>query len=246
MKIRCALAAAMAAVFLMSAAPAFAEGTGDDPALIEDEPSWATYIADIMYDSYVRTLTDIRSTVKEGDISTQVIIAPYKYFWTPSHRQERDYWCGPASVQIVDDYWGTPATQSRIAYYLGTTTAGTVFSRVDDALRYFTGRSYAYRTCTSTYDVYNAIQYGLLKRGNPAIIDVNIDGGVWDNYVYSHPGHIIPLEAFDWRWGTVRLNDPYDESWWRVGGGPTYGHRTYPRSQVAAGIMSHWRRAIVY
>jgi hypothetical protein len=69
---------------------------------------------------------------------------PYKYYYTPTHAQERSYWCGPATVQIIDDYWGTPATQTRTRRGSGTTPDGTDFTRVDDAIRYFAGVSYVY------------------------------------------------------------------------------------------------------
>lgn len=250
MRFRLAISLLTATVIMAGATPAFAAGTGDDPTFTEDVPvaevieeptrSWPTHTPGTTVDDGSVTTTDT------SDVSVQVIDAPYKYFYTPSHAQEKSYWCGPASVQIIDDYWGVPASQSRIAEFLGTTRAGTDFSKVDDALRYFANRTYVYRACTSTYDFYNAVQYGMLKRGNPIVADVKIDGSVWDNYVYDYSGHIVPIEAFDWRWGKLRLNDPYSESYWKVSGGSTYGHRMYPRSQIALGVMSHFRRAIVY
>ncbi|MDZ4655729.1 MAG: C39 family peptidase [Coriobacteriia bacterium] len=243
MRIRHALAVATAIAVFAGATPALAAGTGDDPAYTKN----VTTALDARVErTYQKWLTEKSTTDTTGDVSIQTIIAPYKYFWTPSYAQEKSYFCGPASVQIIDDYWGAPASQNVIAFYLGTTKAGTDFSRVDNALRLFTGRGYVYRTCTSAYDFYSAVEYGMLKRGNPIVADVNIDGTLWDNYVYSHSGHIVPVEAFDWRWNTLRLNDPYDESFWRAGGGKTFGHRTYPKDQIAAGVMSHFRTAIVY
>lgn len=171
---------------------------------------------------------------------------PYKYFYTPSHRQETNYYCGPATVQILADYWGDCPSQDEIAKWLGTdVNRGTDFSLVDDALRYFTKRAYTYVTCTSYSDVYQRICYGLLVRGNPSATDVRIVASDWPNYLYDHAGHIVPIEAFDWRNYTVRLNDPYDEKYFR-GGGDTFGHKTYLRSVIAGGIMLHPRHAIVY
>ncbi len=241
MRIKHILALAMAIAVFGGATPALAEGTGDDPIYTENVSTQLTIAVEQEYQDWLAS-----AAVSEGDTSIEGLIAPYKYFYTPTHPQANDHYCGPATVQTIDDYWGTPASQWRIAYYLGTTSAGTNFSRVDDALRLFAGRGYVYRTCTSAYDFYAATEYGMLKRGNPIAIDVNIDGAVWDNYVYSHSGHIVPLEAFDWRYNTMRLNDPYDESYWRAGGGKTLGHRTYPKAQIAVGLMSHFRHAIVY
>ncbi len=242
MNVQRVIAAAVAVVIVMGAVPAFAAGTGDDPSPTKDKSTTLSRQVEADYQAWLLE----RQEPSTATVSIMTIIAPYKYFWTPSHAQEKSYYCGPATVQVIDDYWGTAATQSTIAKYLGTTTAGTDFSKVDDALRYFSGRNYVYRTCASTYDFYACVEYGLLQRGNPMAIDASIDASVWDNYVYSHAGHIIPLEAFDWRTNVVRLNDPYDESYWRAGGGSTFGHHTYPKSQVAAGVMSHFRHAVVY
>ncbi|MDO9558029.1 MAG: C39 family peptidase [Coriobacteriia bacterium] len=241
MKIKHAIAIATAVAILAGATPALAAGTGDDPRTTKDK---ATALARAAERDYQEWLADKEAA--SGEVSIQAIIAPYKYFWTPSHAQEKDYYCGPATVQVIDDFWGIAASQDRIAYYLGTTKAGTDFSKVDDALRFFTGRGYVYRTCASIYDFYGAVEYGMTNRGNPIAADVSIDATVWDNYVFSHAGHIIPVEAFDWRWNILRLNDPYSESYWRAGGGQTFGHRIYPKNQVATGVMSHFRHAIVY
>lgn len=241
MRIRHALAVAMAIAVFAGATPALAAGTGDSPRRTKDKATAEALAAEQDYQVW---LAD--KETPSGGVSIQAIIAPYKSFWTPSHAQEKSYFCGPASVQIIDDYWGAPASQKLIALYLGTTKAGTDFSRVDDALRFFAGRNYVYRTCTSMYDFYSAVEYGMLKRGNPIVADVKINGALWDNYIYSHAGHIVPIEAFDWRWNTLRLNDPYDESFWCADGGKTFGHRLYPKDQIATGVMSHFRTAIVY
>ncbi|NLG65960.1 MAG: hypothetical protein GX537_10180, partial [Actinobacteria bacterium] len=36
---------------------------------------------------------------------SRVVDAPFYYLFTPSHKQINNYYCGPASVQIIDDYW---------------------------------------------------------------------------------------------------------------------------------------------
>jgi hypothetical protein len=228
------LVAALVLASVLAPAGAHAAGTGDDPTPTTDIPTAATYAAEAAYRKLV------------ADVGTLGSDIPYKYYYTPTHLQERAYWCGPASVQIIDDYWGAAASQGTIADWLGTTSRGTDFSLVDNAITHFSGVSYVYYgPCSSTYDVLNRIQYGLLDRGHPAVGDFNVPSS-WPNYIYSHAGHIIPIEAFDWRYMTVRLNDPYNERDWISGGGSTSGHRTYSSSQIAAGIYNHWRRAIVY
>ncbi|HDP69755.1 MAG TPA: hypothetical protein ENN38_02975 [Actinobacteria bacterium] len=76
--------------------------------------------------------------------------------------------------------------------------------------------------------------------------DVNIIGTTWNYYIYDHGGHIIPIEGFDSATSIVRINDPYNEAYWRSGGGQTYGHKAYPRAQVWNGIYLHFRKAVIY
>lgn len=239
---RSAVAAAVAIALLAHPAIALAD-TGDGRTDTKNVVSAADVAIEQQYQAWLRRTGGKTASA----VQPTVIDTPYRYFWTPSHRQETNYYCGPATVQIIADYWGDCPSQDEIAKFLGTdVNKATDFSLVDDALRYFTGRPYTYVTCTSLSDVYNRICYGMLVRGNPEATDVRIDADVWPNYVYDHAGHIIPLEAFDWRSYTVRVNDPYDERYYRPGGGDTYGHKTYQRSVVGAGIMAHPRRAIVY
>ncbi|MBN1192924.1 MAG: C39 family peptidase [Coriobacteriia bacterium] len=239
------LAAGLALAFALTPATAHAAGTGDSPRHTKDVPTEATLEA---AEDYERWLAEEAESIPATDtVGAAAIIGPYKYFYTPTHPQERSYWCGPATVQTLDDYWGTPASQSAIALFLGTTTNGTDFLRVDDALRFFTGVNYVVSPKCATYsDVLWQIQYGLSIRCHPAAADVRILGYVWNNYVYSHSGHIIPIEAFDWRYMTVRINDPYDESRWQSGGGNTLGHKTYPASQIQSGVMNHWQKVLIY
>jgi len=236
------IAAGLALAFALAPATALGAGTGDDPARIKDKPTKETRAVERDYQEWVAR------QVPTGGVSAQAITeAAYQYFYTPTHAQERSYWCGPATTQTIDDYWGATTSQSVIASQLGTTTSGTVFTLIDNVLSQLTGVPYVVSPpCWSSGDVYSRIQYGLLARRHPAAADVTILGGLWDNYVYDHAGHIIPIEAFDWRTMTIRINDPYNEASYRAGGGATLGHRTYPAAQVADGVTRHWQKTLVY
>lgn len=238
--------AAVAVTLAMLAQPAVAvaSDTGDDPNPTKNVTTALDAKVEREYQGWLRRQGPAaKGTMRSGRM---IVDAPYKYYYTPSHKQETNYYCGPATVQVIDDYWGTPATQTEIAKYLGTyTTHATDFSLVDNAINKFAGQNYVYVTCASVSDTYYRIQYGLLTRGHPAATDVKIDADLWPNYMFDHAGHIIPIEAFDWRYGTVRVNDPYDEAYYQ-GGGATYGHKTYSKAIVASGIMAHTRHAIVY
>lgn len=233
---------AIALVFILtvsSAAPVFAAGTGDDPTPTEDVLTPAEAARKARLES--KTPQDGGT----GEIGVMVVDAPYKYLYTPSHLQEKNYWCGPATVQVIHDYFGTPQSQQTYANWLGTGTGGTDFSKVDDCLRAYTGRSYYYYGSLTQTGFNTRVSDSLLNHGYPLAADVNIYASVWPNYNYDHNGHIIPIEAFDWRYMTIRINDVYSEAYYRSGGGNTYGHKTYSQAVVWHGVYNHFRRAVV-
>jgi type II secretory pathway pseudopilin PulG len=235
---------AIALALIAQPVAALAAGTGDDSRLTSNVTGALDTATEQEYREWLAS-----QQLEGSSLMTPLIIdAPFKYFWTPSHMQEKNYYCGPATVQIIDDYWGTPATQAEIARYLGTdSTKSTDFSKVDDAINHFAGQDYVYYgPCKSSSDFYSRVQYGLATRLHPMAIDIRISGSLMDYYVFDHLGHIVPLEAFDWRSNIVRLNDPYNERDWRPGGGSTGGHKVYPKSQIATALMSHARKAVIY
>lgn len=238
------LVAGLVLAFALTPTGAYAAGTGDDLSDVKARPTTEDRAVEKEY----RAWTAQKEAGTSDGISAAVIPdAPYQYFYTPTHAQERGYWCGPATTQIIDDYWGTTISQSEIARLLGTTTDGTWFPSIAPVLRQLTGVSYVVSARVATSgDVYSRVQYGLLNRRHPAAADVRIKGTVWDNYVYDHDGHIIPIEAFDWRFMTIRINDPYNEATSRAGGGQTLGHKTYPAWQVADGVLRHPQKVLIY
>lgn len=237
---------AVALAMLTHPAAAIAAGTGDDPRPTRDVPTANNARVEQDYQAWLRR----QGGGAKGTLASKptVIDAPYKYFYTPTHMQETNYYCGPATVQIIDDYWGAGATQTTIAKYLGTyTTHATDFSLVDNAINYFAGQNYVYYgPCATTSDFNYRVAYGLGTRLHPMATDMKIDGRDMDFYEYDHAGHIVPIEAFDWRYMKIRLNDPYDEHEWKSGGGYTGGHTTYPAYQIAKAVMNHFRKAVVY
>lgn len=222
---------AAAIVMAIPAGSALAAGTGDDP----------TPTADVLTTQELL----IKEALEAESAGITVPDAPYRYLYTPTHAQEKSYWCGPATVQTIDDYLGSHASQADIAKHMGTTADGTDFSKVDDELRYRTGYSVYYYGDLSQTGFNTKVEHSIFVHGMPLATDVNIKGDLWPNYKYDHPGHILPIEAFDWRYMTLRVNDPYNESAWRSGGGATLGHRVYSQAVVWAGVDAHWRSAVV-
>jgi hypothetical protein len=178
-------------------------------------------------------------------VGATVIDAPYGYLWTPWHGQERAYWCGPSSCQIVAHYFGNLQTQATMASFLGTTSSGTSITKVDDCLRKYTGRAYECYTGLSTSALFGKVAHSIATHGQPLVADVRIVPGVWYAYRFAHAGHIIPVEAFDWRWNIIRVDDPYNEASYQSHGGSTGGHTVYPASALADGIARHPQHAVV-
>lgn len=236
----CLAALALAA----STAAAHASGTGDSPKRTSDVLSDAQAATKARLEADTRAASAGPDTAGR-DAPRRIIEAPYAYLYTPSHEQQTGYWCGPATCQVIDHHLGSYATQRTYANYMGTTGAGTDFTLVDDCLRAYTGRPYYYYGGLSESGFTSRVSDTLMNHRMPLATDLNILASVWPNYNFDHAGHIVPIEAFDWRYNTIRLNDVFDESAYYPGGGPTLGHRTYDRAIVWNGVYNHFRRAVV-
>ena len=225
---------------------ALAAGTGDSPTPIED-----LLTADELKSKEaeeVKFLNWLKKHKNDNEVGILVFDEPYGYLYTPSHTQQKSYWCGPATCQIIDDYRGSYVSQSTYASYMGTTSDGTSFAKIDDCLRYYTNKSYYYHgPLANSSDFYARVQYAISEKKYPMAADLKIVGSEMDYYVFDHSGHILCIEGYDARWGAkIKVNDPYDEESWKSGGGDTYGHKTYPASQICKAVLSHWRRAVIY
>ena len=191
--------------------------------------------------------------------------APLSYnVSTPLHLQQTGYWCGPATVEIIDDKWGpivsgsTEAIRQQVyANYMGTTTDGTNFTLLDNALNYFITEAnvtYIYRAGMGTASaIYDCVQYDVGVTHYPLAADLRIDPADpdcnWTPYRLYHSGHILPIDGYNYNVGsyTIRLNDPNDESRWHPGtGGATAGHHSYPRKTLAHGVISSMRPDLIW
>ena len=236
-----AIAAIVACVAVALAIPSFAfgAGTGDDPTPTADilSPHEAAKKA--------RLELDEKTPAKPGGVTPMITDAPYRYLYTPSHKQETGYWCGPATCQVIDDYHGAYVSQTTYARAMGTSSAGTDFTRVDDCLRAYTSKPYYYYGGLTDSGFLSRVSDSILNHTMPLAADLKILASVWPNYNYNHDGHIVPIEGFDWRFGTIRLNDVFNEADYYGGGGSTFGHATYDWPVVWNGVYNHFRRAVV-
>ena len=230
------IAALVLALALCATAALAAPGAAlaaSDPDLVADRPTAENLAEDATFAAWSSSL---EPTIIEG---------ASRYLYTAYCPQERAYWCGPAAVQTALTDFGLKPTQTTIAGKLGTTTGGTSMSLVDNVLRAYTGSGYTYHGATSAGDFYGHVLYSVYSRCRPLIVDVRIKAG-WGPYRKDHAGHIIAMDGMDWRYGTVRLNDSYDEHQWQSGGGDTGGHTTYSRSLLWNAVALHPGHPIVY
>lgn len=106
----------------------------------------------------------------DGSVTIQAVDTPCYCLLTPSHKQKNGYYCGPATCQIIDDCWGDCVSQDEYAarYGMCPDSNGTIYSLMDDVLRYYTGKKYNYYSgINSSDDFYNRVQYGLYTKHYP-------------------------------------------------------------------------------
>jgi hypothetical protein len=204
-----------------------------DPDLIADRPTAESIAEESAFATW------------EYAVAPTIMAEANRYLSTSTCPQERSYWCGPAAVQTALTCFRLKPSQTTIAAALGTTTGGSPMTLVDDVLRAYSGKGYTYRSASSSGDFADRVLYSVYSQGRPLIVDVRIKAG-WGPYRKDHAGHIIALDGMDWRYGTVRVNDSYDEHAWQIGGGYTGGHTTYTRSQMWSAVSLHPGHPIVY
>ena len=228
----------------LDASPAI---TATDTAAAQDAASatLATATAPTGTPEAPAPVTTVPVPIKPGAVTPMIVSGSYGSLWLPIHEQERSYWCGPATCQIVTHYFGRLCSQSTFASFMGTTTDGTAFYKVAYALSNYGGRAYYYYGGLSSGAVTTRVSDSISGHSQPLVADVTITPGIWNQYRFIHSGHILPVEGYDWRYSTIRVCDPYNEARWKLGGGQTLGHVTHTLGALLSGISKHPQHAVV-
>ncbi|MBN3554020.1 C39 family peptidase [Fictibacillus nanhaiensis] len=171
----------------------------------------------------------------------------YRAISVPSFKQETSYWCGPATTKQVLHYLnGSSSSQSTYASGLGTTTAGTDFSKIDDYLNSKQSKNnYIYSSGNSYSTWSDRIDYSLSKSvPAPVVLDLEIYPSYMPKYTTHIAGHILNVSGEDSRNSPVqiRLTDPYDQG----SRGVTLGNVWHPHKGVYDANMDHFRQAILW
>lgn len=154
----------------------------------------------------------------------------------PVFEQQNSYYCGPATVkQVVHFLNGSSNNQNYYANLLGTTTAGTDMTVIDDVLRDLTGEYYVYSSI-GTSAQWRSKVYHSIDASMPAVLDINTVNN--SAFPYNSDGHFVNTSGYDTKIGDrVRITDPY---------GPGLGNRWYDAVALYNANNAHWRKAIIW
>lgn len=80
----------------------------------------------IMDEAYLAEIEEFKAEVKSyvDSVRSTTKLGGHKTLSVPIKKQEKEWYCGPASVQMVLAYHGINKTQSHIAGQIGTIPAG--------------------------------------------------------------------------------------------------------------------------
>ncbi|WP_169088569.1 C39 family peptidase [Paenibacillus sp. PL91] len=223
----------------------FASGTGD----------LQKSTADVKSAKQKTALTQKMAAVAEyqkqkqqsGGIGTMAL-GESKTIAVPSYKQEKNYWCGPATVkQVLHFFNGSSSSQTTYATKLGTTLDGTDFSLVDNVLNdNQTDNTYVYSSYTSSdYTTWKTAMILSIDWGNPAALDLKITSAAMPLYTSTVEGHILNSSGYDVISESnkkLRLTDPFDQG----GRGVTIGNVWHPFDGVWQANQAHFRKAIIW
>lgn len=102
---------------------ALAEGTGVD--FTRPNPQSKAYLAQEAQQqaeaeaAYQQWLADGATSTARGTVIPMYEGPHFRYLAAPAHKQAKNYYCGPATCQIIDDFWGSYVSQATYAAKYG-------------------------------------------------------------------------------------------------------------------------------
>ncbi|MDO8105952.1 C39 family peptidase [Isoptericola sp. b441] len=162
--------------------------------------------------------------------------------------QERDYWCGPATMQAID--WandGGKDSQSLWASLMGTTTAGTYIGSM--VARINTDTTWGSAAYGGAYTIFpvspgnTATWFMSLHHtrigyyGAPVIEHVQLLRAYYGYINYNHGGHYQTGRGYDAT--TISIIDPYDERDFRTGGAHSAGYHSVSKENLWGATLAN-------
>jgi Peptidase_C39 like family len=245
-KMSLSLLVAGAVLFCSNGLSAYASGTGDNPNFTPDVKTAEQKKMEIEKEKALKQWKEKTKKEKANEVGPTVIPGgTYRTLAVPSFEQQTSYWCGPATTKQVLHYLnGSSSSQSTIASGLGTTSAGTDFSVIDNYLNSKQSKNNYIYSNGNSYDNWSyKTDYGL-AHGFPVLLDLEIYPSYMPKYTAHIAGHILNVSGEDSRYSPVqmRLTDPYDQG----NRGVTLGNVWHPHKGVYDANMDHFRQAILW
>ncbi len=160
-----------------------------------------------------------RTNEVQSKMTTRSLVA-IKMCNVPFFKQEKNYWCGPATAKQTIHYLTKGSyspTQTQIAGYIGTTTAGSSSTNIANWLR---KQGYYYNSVSvssmTTRDIVNYVATDLDAYDNPCFGGVKITSGLigTNRWHYTTNGHILNISGIqqyepDYNNSLIQVTDPY-------------------------------------
>lgn len=209
------------------ASPAFADDLLDRHAPDRNDPSRLRRISRII----AETNDAIDNTYKPKSGGTESLSVPLR-------QQQNDYYCGPASVQMVLAYFGYFPTQDALANTMNTNSSdGTYVYQIANGINSFMGSGqYAY-IHTSELS-FSSKLLPSINAGYPIVCHTQTHK--LPHYNGHSSGHYVVVTGYSWAQGgssggqetTVHFNDPNINA-------DYYGYRSCTVSQMTSAINAN-------
>lgn len=188
--------------------------------------------------SYKRKVARQESLIK----TRSYVDGEYMTLQVPVYEQEKNYYCGPATVKQVTQFvTGSSHSQDYIAKVMGTSSEGTTMAYMTKYLNDVKGLGYVYDTgITDSYSVWLDAIFSSIRNSKPAIIIVSDPRG--NVLPYKTTAHFVNSSGIDTKYSSnkLRITDPWT---------PGLGNKWYYSSDIYT--LNHndvftWRRALIW
>ncbi|CAM5786312.1 Peptidase C39-like domain-containing protein OS=Cellulomonas persica OX=76861 GN=CPE01_12780 PE=4 SV=1 [Cellulomonas persica] len=208
----------------------------------------------------LRAGTSMRFAAASGN-STRLAVSSdpskdYEYIMPNVARdQKTSYWCGPATMEMMDlGDGGSLRTQAKWAELLGTTTDGTGIGAMKDGMNAYTtwdntaGKyvtvDLSDRTASWFFSAHRT-RVGFTK--SPVVEHVQLLMKYFSYLNYNHGGHYQVGRGYSSTTGNViGIIDPYDERDYRSGGAASGGYHVIPLDKMWGATLANVNQNFSY
>jgi len=201
--------------------PAF---TVDRPHTNLEAPPWRSGATEAAATAGATTAPSPEAATRSDALVPGGAATAHEIKGVPYHQQKTNYWCGPASLEMVFDYWGPDISQTEIAevadsdpsYGVYTTELARAAQFSDESsaiedpnLRGYSARKLGYGMSEQSWDESSGLfdrRYSDLKNlvahDYPVLLLTDYNAGLGS-------GHFRVVKGYDDRLGTFTVHDPW-------------------------------------